>query len=118
MYRSHNAAEVNDFDAARLRGAKKVKRLDRYGTFSVACAKQAIEDAGLDLAREDRERVGVMMGSALGGIRFAEEQLGVFLTQGHPRGGARARARRVRRRVELQHRDRARRAWGRTAPTR
>jgi len=48
----------------------------------VACAKQAIEDAGLDLAREDRERIGVMMGSALGGIRFAEEQLAVFLTQG------------------------------------
>jgi 3-oxoacyl-[acyl-carrier-protein] synthase II len=82
MYRSHNAAEVNDFDAADFVERKKVKRLDRYGTFSVACAKLAIEDSGLDLAREDRERIGVMMGSALGGIRFAEEQLGVFLTQG------------------------------------
>ena len=81
-YRSHNAAEVNDFDAADFVERKKVKRLDRYGTFSVACAKQALEDSGLDLAREDRERIGVMMGSALGGIRFAEEQLGVFLTQG------------------------------------
>ena len=82
MYRSHNAAEVNDFDAADFVERKKVKRLDRYGTFSVACAKLAMEDAELDLAREDRERVGVMMGSALGGIRFAEEQLAVFLTQG------------------------------------
>jgi 3-oxoacyl-[acyl-carrier-protein] synthase II len=82
LYRSHNAAEVNDFNAADFVERKKVKRLDRYGTFSVACAKQAIEDSGLDLAREDRERIGVMMGSALGGIRFAEEQLGVFLTQG------------------------------------
>jgi 3-oxoacyl-[acyl-carrier-protein] synthase II len=81
-YRSHNAAEVNDFDPTDFVERKKVKRLDRYGTFSVACAKQAIEDAGLDLAREDRERIGVMMGSALGGIRFAEEQLAVFLTQG------------------------------------
>ncbi|MFL5616763.1 MAG: beta-ketoacyl-[acyl-carrier-protein] synthase family protein, partial [Gemmatimonadaceae bacterium] len=82
MYRSHNAAEVNDFDAKDYVEAKKVKRLDRFGTFSVACAKQAIEDAGIDMAREDRERVGVMMGSALGGIRMAEEQLAVFLTQG------------------------------------
>jgi 3-oxoacyl-[acyl-carrier-protein] synthase II len=82
MYRSHNAAEVNDFDAADFVERKKVKRLDRYGTFSVACAKQAIEDSGINMAAEDRERIGVMMGSALGGIRFAEEQLGVFLTQG------------------------------------
>src|SRR3954470_21610855 len=81
-YRSHNAAEVNDFDPTDFVERKKVKRLDRYGTFSVACAKQAIEDAGLDLAAEDRERVGVMMGSALGGIRMAEEQLAVFLSQG------------------------------------
>jgi 3-oxoacyl-[acyl-carrier-protein] synthase II len=82
MYRSHNAAEVNDFDGADFVERKKVKRLDRYGTFSVATAKLAVEDAGLDMARENRERIGVMMGSALGGIRFAEEQLGVFLTQG------------------------------------
>jgi 3-oxoacyl-[acyl-carrier-protein] synthase II len=82
VYRSHNAAEVNDFDANDYVESKRVKRLDRYGTFSVACAKQAIADAGIDLAREDRERVGVMMGSALGGIRMAEEQLAVFLSQG------------------------------------
>ena len=82
IYRSHNAAEVNDFDGADYIERKKVKRLDRYGTFSVACAKQAVEDAGIDMAQEDRERVGVMMGSALGGIRMAEEQLAVFLSQG------------------------------------
>src|SRR5215204_5287869 len=82
MYRSHNAAEVNDFDPSDYVESKRVKRLDRYGTFSVACAKQAIADAGIDMAREDRERIGVMMGSALGGIRMAEEQLAVFLSQG------------------------------------
>jgi 3-oxoacyl-[acyl-carrier-protein] synthase II len=82
IYRSHNAAEVNDFDAKDYMEHKKAKRLDRYGTFSVACAKQAIEDAGIDMSREDPDRVGVMMGSALGGIRMAEEQHGVFLSQG------------------------------------
>jgi 3-oxoacyl-[acyl-carrier-protein] synthase II len=82
MWRSHNAAQVDDFDAADFMEAKKVKRLDRFGAFAVACAKQAADDAGLDLAKEDRERVGAMMGSALGGIRFAEDQLHVFLKEG------------------------------------
>ena len=50
--------------------AKRAKRLDRFGQFSVACAQQALDDAGIDLAREDRERVGAMMGTALGGIRI------------------------------------------------
>jgi 3-oxoacyl-[acyl-carrier-protein] synthase II len=81
-WRSHNAAQVNDFDAADFMDAKRVKRLDRFGAFSVACARQAIGDAGIDLATEDRERVGAMMGSALGGIRFAEDQLHVFLKEG------------------------------------
>ena len=82
MWRSHNAAQVNDFDPADFMEAKRVRRLDRFGHFAVACARQAAEDAGLDLAREDRERVGAMMGSALGGIRFAEEQLHVYLREG------------------------------------
>jgi 3-oxoacyl-[acyl-carrier-protein] synthase II len=81
-WRSHNAAEVNDFDAADYLEWKKVKRLERFGHFSIACAMQAMRDAELDLATEDRERVGAMMGTALGGLSFAEEQLKVFLQQG------------------------------------
>ncbi len=82
VWRSHNAAEVDDFHPADFMDAKKVRRFDRFGHFAVACAKLAIEDAGIDLALENRERIGAMMGSALGGIRFAEEQLGVFLREG------------------------------------
>ena len=85
VFRSHNAAEVNDFVATDHIEAKRAKRLDRFGQFSVAAARMALEDAGLDLAREDRERVGAMMGTALGGIGYAEEQLGNFL-----RGGLKA----------------------------
>ncbi|CAN5907858.1 beta-ketoacyl-ACP synthase II [soil metagenome] len=82
MWRSHNAAEVNDFDALDFIEAKKARRLDRFSSFSVACARQALDDSGIDMAAEDRERVGVMMGSALGGIRFAEQQLSIFLSDG------------------------------------
>lgn len=81
-FRSHNAAEVRDFDPADFMERKRAKRLDRFGHFSVACAKLAIDDAGLNLAGENRERIGAMMGSALGGISYAEEQFGIFLAKG------------------------------------
>src|SRR5687768_5890748 len=65
-FRSHNAAEVRDFEASDFLERKRVKRLDRFGHFSVACAKLAIDDAELNLAAENKERIGAMMGSALG----------------------------------------------------
>ena len=84
-FRSHNAAQVNDFVASDHMDAKRAKRLDRFGQFAVASARLALVDAELDLDREDRDRVGAMMGTALGGIGYAEEQLGNYL-----RGGLRA----------------------------
>src|SRR4051794_34531904 len=59
--RSHNAAEVNDFVPGDHLESKRAKRLDRFGQFSVVAARQALEDAKLDLAAEDRDRVGAMM---------------------------------------------------------
>ncbi|HEX4932385.1 MAG TPA: beta-ketoacyl-ACP synthase II [Gemmatimonadaceae bacterium] len=82
IFRSHNAAEVSDFEASDHLESRRAKRLDRFGQFSVVAARMALEDAHLDLAREDRERVGAMMGTALGGVGYAEEQLGVFLKDG------------------------------------
>ena len=81
-YRSRNAAEVNDFAPGDFMEAKRAKRLDRFSQFGIACARQALEDAGIDLAREDRDRIGAQMGSALGGIRSAETEADVFRAQG------------------------------------
>ncbi len=81
-FKSHNAAEVNDFDAADWLERKREKRLDRFGQFSVAAARMAVTDAGLDLEKEDRDQIGSTMGSALGGLEFAERQLDVFLREG------------------------------------
>ena len=81
IYRSQIAAEI-DFHPTDFIEERKVKRLDRYGQFTVACSRLAIEDAHLDMSVEDHERVGSTMGSALGGVGFAEEQFGVFLSQG------------------------------------
>jgi 3-oxoacyl-[acyl-carrier-protein] synthase II len=81
-FRSRTAAEVVDFVPNDHLDAKRSKRLDRYGQFSVTAARMALADAALDLTCEDRDRVGAMMGSALGGVAFAEAQLGRFLSQG------------------------------------
>jgi 3-oxoacyl-[acyl-carrier-protein] synthase II len=81
-FRSHNAAEVNDFVAADHLDNKRAKRLDRFAQFSVVGAEMAMADADLDLAVEDRERIGANMGTALGGVAYAESQLGVFLQHG------------------------------------
>ena len=84
-FRSHNAAQVNDFAATDHIDAKRAKRMDRFGQFAVASTRLALADAEILLDREDRDRVGAMMGTALGGIGYAEEQLGNYL-----RGGLRA----------------------------
>ncbi len=81
-FRTQIAAEVDDFFATDHIDAKRAKRLDRFGQFSVAAARMAIDDSGLDLRQADRDRVGAMMGSALGGVGYAEEQLGNFLGKG------------------------------------
>jgi 3-oxoacyl-[acyl-carrier-protein] synthase II len=81
-FRSRNAAEVDGFAPADFMEHKRAKRLDRFSQFAVACTRQALEDAALDLAREDRDRIGAQMGSALGGIRSAEGAAEVFMTQG------------------------------------
>jgi 3-oxoacyl-[acyl-carrier-protein] synthase II len=81
-FRSHCAAEVGDFVPTDHIEAKRAKRLDRFGQFAVATSRMALADSGLDLAREDRERIGATMGTALGGVGYAEEQLGRYLTGG------------------------------------
>jgi 3-oxoacyl-[acyl-carrier-protein] synthase II len=82
LFRPRIAAEINDFFPADHMETKRAKRLDRFGQFSVAAARLALEDAALDLTREDRDRVGTMMGTALGGVAYGEDQFSVFLRDG------------------------------------
>ncbi|MFL5486277.1 MAG: beta-ketoacyl-ACP synthase II [Gemmatimonadaceae bacterium] len=82
QFRSHNAAEINDFVPTDHLDNKRAKRLDRFAQFSVVAAQLALADAELDLDKEDRERVGANMGTALGGVSYAEGQLGAYLQQG------------------------------------
>lgn len=81
-FRSQVAGEVPDFVPGDWIEPRRARRLDRCSQLSLASARMALEDAGLDLAREDRDRVGAMMGTALGGVSKAEEQHAVYLRDG------------------------------------
>jgi len=81
-FRSHIAAEIPDFRPQDHLAAKRARRLDRFSQLAVTSARLALDDAALVLAREDRDRVGAMMGSALGGVAFAEAQVGQYLAAG------------------------------------
>ena len=76
------AGQIEDFDPSPYMDPQKAKRLDRFAQFSLASAKMAFVDSGLDLDSIDREKVGIYVGSALGGIAFAEEQHALFMQRG------------------------------------
>jgi 3-oxoacyl-[acyl-carrier-protein] synthase II len=73
-FRSRIAGEIPDFRPTEHLSRRSVKRLDRFSQLGVAAARLALNDAGIEPSLEDRDRFGVMMGSALGGIAFGEEQ--------------------------------------------
>ena len=84
-FRSRMAAEIPDFRPQDHLDAKRAKRLDRFSQLAVTSARLALADAELAPHREDPDRVGAMMGSALGGVSFAESQVPRYLAEG-PRG--------------------------------
>ena len=81
-FRSHIAAQVDDFDPETYMERNRARRMERYAQFSVAASRQALEDAALDPAGEDPERVGVQMGSALGGVAYGETQFTSYVGRG------------------------------------
>ncbi len=80
------AGEVRSFEPDKYMPAKVAKRVDRFVHFGLASTQMALADSGLDLDKEDRERVGVIIGSGLGGLLFHEEQLLAGLKRGAHRG--------------------------------
>jgi 3-oxoacyl-[acyl-carrier-protein] synthase II len=81
-FRSRIAAEIPDFRPQDFLDARRARRYDRFSQLAVVAAGLALADAELVLEREDRDRVGAMMGSALGGVAYAEQQAGVYASEG------------------------------------
>lgn len=76
------AAEVKDFDAKDYIDRKEAKRMDRFTQFAVAAAKMASQDAGLEMEKLNSDRVGVFLGTGIGGIDTFEKQHKVLQDKG------------------------------------
>src|SRR6266542_5946215 len=61
------AGEVRGFDPSKYMDRKEVRRNDRFIHFALAAADMAVKDSGLDMAKEDAERVGCIVGAGIGG---------------------------------------------------
>jgi 3-oxoacyl-[acyl-carrier-protein] synthase II len=81
-YSCQIGAEVRGWDPAQHMDPKEVRRNDRYTHFGFCAAKQAIADAKLDMTKEDADRVGVIIGSGIGGMWTIENQHKVLLERG------------------------------------
>jgi len=75
-------AEVRDWDVNQHMDPKDARRNDRYTHFGFVAAKQAVRDSGLDMAKEDGDRVGVLIASGIGGMHTYETQLKVLAERG------------------------------------
>ena len=73
-YACQIGAEVRDWDPAQHMDPKEARRNDRYTHFAFAAARQAVADAGLDVTQENGDRVGVIVGSGIGGMQTIETQ--------------------------------------------
>jgi 3-oxoacyl-[acyl-carrier-protein] synthase II len=78
------AGEVKDFDGATILGRKEVRRLDRFSQYAIVATREAVAQAGLDVAAAPT-RVGVLMATAMGGMETFEQGTETVLNQGPSR---------------------------------
>lgn len=78
LFKTQFACEVKGFNAADYIDRKEARKMDRYTQFAMAVAKDAVEDSGLDVGKEDLSRIGVIFGAGIGGIRTFEEEVGNY----------------------------------------
>ena len=71
-YKAKLAAEVKDFEPKDYMDPKAARRMERFAQFAVAASRQAIEDSGLDMTKEDPFRVGVCVSSGIGSLQAME----------------------------------------------
>lgn len=81
-YKAKLAAEVKDFDVKQYMDPKAARRMERFSQFAVAAARQALEDSGLDMEKEDPYRVGVCVSSGIGSLQAIEREYVKLLEKG------------------------------------
>ncbi len=75
LFKTHFACEVKDLDLNKYIDRKEARKMDKYAQFAMVSAVQAIEDSGVDLETLDKDRVGVIFGVGIGGIKTFEDEL-------------------------------------------
>src|SRR6185369_3772594 len=85
-FKTRFACEVKGFDVTKFFDRKEARKLDRFTHFALAVTDEAITDSGIDLEKENRDHIGVIWGSGIGGLRtFQEEVLEFGRGDGTPR---------------------------------
>jgi 3-oxoacyl-[acyl-carrier-protein] synthase II len=84
-YPVHIGAEVKGFDPENWIEKKEVKKFDLFVHFALAASQMALDDAGLEITDENATRVGVVMGSGIGGFPLIERQHEILLNRGPKR---------------------------------
>jgi 3-oxoacyl-[acyl-carrier-protein] synthase II len=82
LFDSKIAGEIRDFVPEQFFDRKEIRRMDRFTQFGVAAAKLAVQDAALEMEKENLEEIGVVIGSGIGGIETLCEQHNILLTKG------------------------------------
>ena len=81
-YATKIGAEVKNYSAEDYFDKKELRRLDPYTQFALICAREAILQSGIDFEKENRDRVGVIVGSGIGGMLSFETEMTKLITQG------------------------------------
>ena len=76
------AGEVKDFDAAQFLSAKEARRMDKFIHFGLVAGIEAFKDSGLEVSEQNAERIGVNIGSGIGGLPMIEETHNEYLAAG------------------------------------
>jgi 3-oxoacyl-[acyl-carrier-protein] synthase II len=79
------AAQVKNFDSSNCISQKEARRTERFIQFAVCASKMAVDDSGLAFENQDRDRIGVIIGSGIGGLPIMEEQTLVLYEKGPSR---------------------------------
>ena len=83
-FSSQVAGEVKDFDVSQYLPAKEARRMDTFIQFGLAAAIEAVKDSGIEATEENAERIGVSIGSGIGGIQLIEQTNDIY-DEGGPR---------------------------------
>ncbi len=75
LFKTHFACEVKDFDPNQFIDRKEARKMDRYTQLAMASAIQAVDNSGIDLEKEDKDRIGVIYGVGIGGINTFENEV-------------------------------------------